>query len=268
MNSDSIFAWAFDIYTAPDGDTGFALFIPFAVLGLFVWKRKELLAKPADLWAPGVFLVATGLLFHLLGYTIQQPRLSFTGFFVGLYGLTGMAWGRHWLKASLFPYFLLLFCVPAFGTEWLSFKLRLIVSWIVEHIAHLGLAPDLIRDGTQLFDAQRTFGYEVAAACSGIRSLMALLVLTTVYGFIMFKEPWKRGAMVLSALPLAVLGNVARLCFTIGVAEMFGQESGKLVETQFGFITFAVAIGCIYLLGRWLDKPEKTIPAAGKEAAP
>jgi len=121
-------------------------------------------------------------------------------------------------------------------------------------VAHLGLSPDLIREGTQLFDAQHTFGYEVAAACSGIRSLVALLALTTIYGFINFKSPWKRAVMILIAAPLSVLGNVVRLCFTIMVAEMFGQNAGKSVETNFGFLTFAVAVGCAFLVSRWLEK--------------
>jgi hypothetical protein len=49
---------------------------------------------------------------------------------------------------------------------------------------------------------------------------------------------------------------VVRLCLTIMVAEMFGQSAGKSVETNFGFITFAVAVGCVFLLARWLEKSE------------
>ena len=63
-----------------------------------------------------------------------------------------------------------------------------------------------------------------------------------------------------SAIPLAVLGNVVRLCLTIMVAEMFGQDAGKACETNFGFVTFAVAIGCVLWLGRWLEASE-TKPA-------
>ena len=32
-----------------------ALLIPFVVLALFWWKRKELLAQPLGLWWPGIF---------------------------------------------------------------------------------------------------------------------------------------------------------------------------------------------------------------------
>ena len=261
LDSNSIFSWVFDTYTAPDSDTQYGLFIPFVVLALLWWKRAELVARPLGFWWPGAFIVTAGLFAHLAGYMVQQPRLSLIGFFIGLYGLTGLAWGKNWLKASFFPFFLLAFCVPSAGTDWLTFRMRLMVSWIVAAIAHLGLAPDLIRDGTQLFDAQHTFGYEVAAACSGIRSLVALLALTTIFGFVNFKAPWKRAVMILSAFPLSVLGNVMRLCFTIVVAELFGQNAGKTVETDAGFITFAVAISCVFLLARWLEKGEvKTTP--------
>jgi exosortase len=256
LDSTSIFAWAFDTYTSPESDTQFGLFMPFVVLALLWWKRQELVAQPSGLWWPGVLFIAAGLFAHLLGYVVQQPRLSFIGFFIGLYGLTGLAWGWHWLKTSLFPFFLLAFCIPAAGTDALTFKMRLLVSWIVAGIAHLGLSPDLIRDGTQLLDAQRTFGYDVAAACSGIRSLTALLALTTIYGFIIFKSPWKRAAMIASAFPLAIAGNVLRLCFTIMVAEVGGQSAGKAVETKAGLVTFLVAIAGVYFLGSWLEKSE------------
>jgi exosortase/archaeosortase family protein len=75
--------------------------------------------------------------------------------------------------------------------------------------------------------------------------------------------------MILAAFPLSVLGNVMRLCFTIAVAETFGQSAGKAVETDAGFITFAVAIGCVFLLARWLEKGElKTDSSVIKPATP
>ena len=264
VDSTSIFSWIFDMFTAPDSD-GITMLIPFVVLVLFWWKRQELVVKPLGLWPPALILVAASLCLHLLGYLIQQPRLSLLSFFIGLYGLTGLAWGKNWLKASCFPFFLLLFCVPGGGTDWLTLRMRLMVSWIVAGIAHLGLAPDLVRDGTQLMDADHTFGYEVAAACSGIRSLTVLLALTTIYGFITFKSPLKRGIMIAAAFPLAILSNVVRLCFTIMVAEIGGQKAGKAVETNAGFITFGVAITCVYFLSRWLEKSESKTPLASPE---
>jgi len=94
------------------------------VLALYWWKREELIAASAPAcgrracsWSP------PGLCAHLLGYIVQQPRLSAHRFFTGLYGLTGLAWGKIGLKASFFPFFLLAFCVPAGGTDWLTLRL-------------------------------------------------------------------------------------------------------------------------------------------------
>ena len=268
VSSPSLFAWLLDIDTAPAGDAQHGLILPFVVLALFWWKRRELAALPLGLWWPGLLIVSLALLLHVAAFRVQEPIVSLAAFFMGLYGLMGLAWGWRWLKAALFPYFLLLFCIPTSSLlDGFTFQLRLLVSFLVAGVAHLGLSPDLIRDGTQLMDSQRTFAYEVADACSGIHSLMALLALTTIYGFVTFKAPWKRAVMILSALPLAVLGNVARLCFTIGVAEMFGADAGKAVETKFGFITFLVAFGAVLLLARGLDRPEPA-PAAPPAARP
>ena len=249
--------WMFGIFVDPSVDEGHGLLIPFVVLVLYWWKRKELVAQPAGLWWPAAGIIGFALLLHIFGFVAQQQRLSVMGFLLGLYGLTGLAWGRYWLKASFFPFFLLAFCLPVgeFAIP-LTLPLRLMVARIVEIISHLGLAPDLIRDGTQLFDSEHTFAYEVAAPCSGIRSLVALFALATIYGFLVFKAPWKRLVMMAVAMPLAILGNVVRLCFTIAVAELFGQSAGKAVETDAGYLTFLVAISCAYGIARWLEKTE------------
>ncbi len=269
MGTTSLFYAMFNDYTAPSVDDGHCILIPFVVMVLVWWKRRELAAQPTGLWWPGMGIVAAGLLMHLAGFVAQQPRLSMLGLLTGFYGLMGVAWGPHWLKAILFPYFLLGFCIPV--GEWavpISLPLRILVATIVATISQLGLAPDVIRQGTQLLDAQHTFGYEVAPACSGIHSLVAMLALTIIYGYLNLKTPWKRVVMVAAALPLAVLGNVVRLCLTIMVAEMFGQNAGKSVETNFGFITFAVAIGCVILLGRWLEKSELNRAEEAKPLTP
>jgi exosortase len=259
VNPSSLFRWIYNIDTSVNVDEQHGLLIPFVVLALYWWKRKELVAQPAGLWWPAIGLLIVALGLHFIGFVSEQQRLSVIAFFLGLYALTGLAWGRHWMRRSLFPFFLFAFCVPvAEFMDPLTMRLRLLVSRIVEMVAHLGLAPDLVRDGTQLFDAQHTFAYEVAAACSGIHSLMALTALATIYGFVVFREPWKRVVMMLIALPLALFGNVIRLCFTIAVAEAFGQGAGKAVETYAGFITFGVAIYCAYWIARWLENLAQT----------
>ena len=66
LDSPSLPAWMFNIYTSPLVDEGHGLLIPFVVLALFWWKRKELLAKPPGLWWPAIGLIVLALLLWLL----------------------------------------------------------------------------------------------------------------------------------------------------------------------------------------------------------
>jgi exosortase len=239
------------------------------VLALFWWKRKELMKVPFQNWWPALFIIAFALVLHVIGYLTMQARISIIALFVGIYGLTGLVWGKGWLHASFFPFFLFAFCVPLGSLgQAVTTPLRHLVAIIVTGIAHLGIAPDLIREGTQLSDAQHSFHYDIAPACSGIRSLIALLALTTIYGFISFKSTWRRLLMIASAVPLAVIGNVVRLTFTVVVAEAFGQNAGSKVEQKFGFVTFAVAIVLVVLIGNWLHegKAKQPLPLEVKPA--
>jgi exosortase len=189
---------------------------------------------------------------------VQQQRLSIVALFTGIYGLMGLVWGREWLQRSFFPFVLLLFCLPVGSlAESVTFPLRMLVTKISVAISHHALGVDVIQSGSQIFDPHQKFGYDVATACSGIRSLISLLALTTIYGFVVFRATWKRLLMVAVAVPLAVLGNVVRITGVIIAAEAFGQDVGTKVHDGAGFVTFAVAIVCVMLLSHWMKEDGK-----------
>ncbi len=268
IDTASLFKWTYHIFdTSPDDEHG--KLIPFAVVVLLWWKRQELLAVPKRIWWPALILLVLGALLHVFGYVIQFPNVSVVGFFVGLYGLTGVIWGRGWLETTFFPMILFIFCVPL-GTlsDSITFPMRMLVTKISVGIADSFLGIPVIRDGSQIRHAQDMFTYEVAAACSGIRSLISLLALTTIYGFLTFKTLWKRVIIIAVAFPLAIVGNVARITTVIVAAEAFGQDAGAFVENKLGFITFAVAISCILLLGYLLREGDGStaIPLEPKTA--
>jgi exosortase len=272
IHTNSLFKWMYTSYL-PDHlpgqddsvvftEDGHGIIVPFIVLGILWWKRKQLIAQPLRTWWPGLVLVALGLFLHLSGYVIQQSRVSIVGLFIGIYGLMGLAWGPAWLRATFFPFFLFAFMVPL-GTLGLpiTFRLRLIACQIVEAICHNALTIDIIRDGTALKDPANRYHYEVAAACSGIRSLIAILLLGIVYGSIAFRTWWKRGLMIASAFPLAVVGNVLRLLTIIIVAEIWGQGAGNWAHesTIISLLPYIPAFLGLMGLAHWLgeDPPSK-----------
>src|SRR5437868_5923103 len=142
-------------------------------------------------WGAGPLLVGLGLLLHIVGYRVQQPRISIVALFTGIYGLMGLAWGPKFLRASFFPFFLFIFCIPL-GTlaQFITVPLRLVAIHLVEFISNSILHFGVIRQGTELIDSKGNFKYDVAAACGGIRSLMMTGMLAIVFGFVVFKTMW------------------------------------------------------------------------------
>jgi exosortase len=262
VHTKSLFSWMYEGYNSPNpaNDAHFCDFIPFLVLGLFWWKRKELLARPKALWWPSLMLLVLAIGMHLFGYVLQQPRLSIVALFIGIYGLMGLVWGFNWLKTSFFPFFLFIFSGPLnIVIEPITFWLRYFVSALVAWVAHYILGIGVMRSGTELFDPSGTYQYDVAAACSGIRSLVAIFLLATIFGFLTFRSPWKRVFMMALAVPFSVLGNLLRMLCIIVAAEMGGQAWGNYVHEggPFGIISllpYVPAIVGLLWIGHWLEK--------------
>lgn len=262
IHTSSLFAWLYNSYNL-NGEAGedasFGNLIPFLVVGIFWWKRKELLALPLKFWWPGLLLFALALGLHLLGYVIQQPFISVVALFAGIYALTGLAWGREWLRHSVYPFSLFVFSIPLTAhLSFILFPLRLFVCWLVEMLSHL-IGINILRHGTELIDPSGNYGYDVVAACGGIRSLISIFLLATVYGFAIFRSPGKRLFLMATALPFAVLGNTARLLLIIIAAEMGGRKWGDYVHEggPFGIISllpYVPAIIGLLWLGRWMEK--------------
>ena len=256
-HSSSLFGWLYYVYNIGGDDKGtddsYGDIIPFLVVGLFWWKRKELLALPLKLWWPGLVMLALAGVLHVAGFLLQEPFVSIVALFAG------MAWGREWLRHSIYPFSLFIFSIPMTAhLNFILFPLRLFVCWLVEMVSHL-IGIGVIRQGTQLLDPLGNYGYDVAAACGGMRSLIAIFLLATVFAFGTFRSPWKRFFLMASALPFAILGNMARLLCIIVAAEMGGQKWGDYVHEggPFGIISllpYVPAIVGLLVAGRLMEK--------------
>jgi len=258
-DTPSLFGWLQYAYSMKTEEEH-VFIVPFVVAILLWWQREALLATAKRAWWPALALLAAALVVHSAGYIVQQTRISFLGFLIGVYALMGLTWGPAWLRASFFPLFLLLFCMPlGAAADKITQPLRLLVAEVSVLVSHYGLGIDVIRQGSQIFDSTRSIQYDVAPACSGIRSLVALGLISTIYGFLSFRIFWKRWLIVLAAIPLAVIGNTARITTTILVGKTWGQNAGARIEQNFGLVTYVVALLALFALGYWLreDKLRK-----------
>lgn len=197
--------------------------------------------------------MAGGLLLHLLGYAVQQSRISIVALLLFAWGVLVLAGGRRWGRAAAFPLAFLLFAVPLNVLDTVGFHLRLGVIEVAWRLAHL-VGIDVIRNGTQLVSPDGGFQYDVAAACSGLRSLMALAALSLLLGYLNFRSWWVRGLVGLLCLPFAFVGNVARIFAIIVMAEWQGQAAGLRTHDVMGFGVFVIVLGLVQLTVWLLQK--------------
>lgn len=258
IDTPSLFGWLNTAYNAPGSEDAHGNLIPFVVLGLLWLKRAPLLALPKGVWWPGLIGLAGAVLLHVAGYIVQQPKVSVVALVFGSYTLVATVWGWRLAREVAFPFVLFVFSVPLTGhVEFVTVPLRQFSTDVTVFITRHLLGIPVIQEGVQLLDPRGMYQYEVAAACSGINSLITLMVLTAIYGVVNFTRTWKRVVIFALALPLAVAGNVLRLVTIIVAAEGFGRGAGDFVHEWFGFVTFGLALAALLAVGHWLrETPE------------
>lgn len=219
--------------------------------------------------SPQLAALSVGLLLHTLGFAVQQSRISIVGLLCFTWGVLALGGGRRWARASLFPVAFLVFAIPLNVLDSVGFWLRVSVvdiSSALARIAHI----DVVRNGTQLFAPDGRYQYDVAAACSGVRSLMALAALSLLVGYLNFRSAWRRALMLLLCFPLALLGNVARITAIIAAAQFGGQRWGDRAHDVMGFGVFVIVLGGVFGAAVLLEKfrPEKRdFPATERRVA-
>jgi EpsI family protein len=206
-------------------------------------------------WAAPVAAMLGGLALHLLAYTVQQTRISILAVLLFTWGVLALGGGRRWGRAAAFPLGFMLFALPLNVLDTAGFFLRVGVTDVAYHLSRL-VGIDVIRNGTQLLSPDGSYNYDVAAACSGVRSLMALAALSLLLGYLSFRAWWARALIGLLVFPYAFVGNVVRIFAIIVAAEWKGERAGTVVHEWFGFLIFVIVLGLvqgtIWLLEKWV----------------
>lgn len=193
------------------------------------------------------------LLIHGLGYYTQQARISIAGLLLFAWAWLALAGGRRWARAGVFPVAILAFAIPLNFLDTAGFSLRLLVVRSAGGLADWLGWPVLIQ-GTRLLDPSGIFHYEVDAACAGVRSLVAILALSLILGYIRLGPFWARSAVVLSSLPLTYAANVARLLAIVAAGRAWGQEAGRVVHDMGGYVVFVAVVGAVHGICVWLER--------------
>jgi len=196
--------------------------------------------------------VAVAMAIYYLGVKAVQPRVVVVSGIVLLYGLALSFRGRDVFRLVFFPITFLFLMVPLnFLDNVVGFPLRMFVAKI-STMALNGMGIEAVQRGSGIISP--VFSFDVADPCSGIRSLMALSTVTAAYAYVTQRAQWKRWVLFLCAMPLAVLGNLARVTSIALVAQVYGQKTATEVYHEWsGFILFPVALAVMVLIGFLLN---------------
>ena len=244
------------------------LIIPIALY--FVWERREKLkAAPQQPSWLGLVAIAGGLAVLLAGLWGSELFLSRIALLPVVAGIVLFVFGWAHLKILAFPiaFLFLMIPIPAIIFNHIAFPLQLQASRFSEWaIATAGIP--VLREGNVLILAHTTL--EVAEACSGIRSLVSLITLGIVYGYFMDSRAWVRILIVLSAIPVAILANGARVAGTGMAAHWISPKAADGFFHEFsGWIVFIFAFAMILILQRIIVKfaPAPKAPLTAARAA-
>ena len=243
---------AADWYNDPDYSHGFL--VPF-ISGYFVWERwhrlKGLARTPSH---AGIALLACGLFLLVLGSIGAELYLQRSSLIVVIAGLILLILGRAHLKLLALPIAFLFFMVPlpAIVVNLVSFPLQLFAAKTAAFcLFNLGIP--VLREGNVIALAGTTL--EVAEACSGIRSLQALLALGTIFAYFSQRVMWKRWVLILLSIPIAIVANAFRVTGTGVLAQYWGAEAAEgFYHTFSGLSVFVAAFLLLLASGVLLSR--------------
>jgi exosortase D (VPLPA-CTERM-specific) len=240
-----------DWATSGDNYSHGFLIVPIALY--FTWERRNRLAeaprRPNHIGLIVVFGSLSVLLLGLLGSELFLTRISLFG---TLSGTILFLYGWQHLRILAFPlvFLLLMIPLPRIIFDQIVFPLQLVASYLAEVTLSAFNVP-VLREGNLIVLAHSTL--EVAEACSGIRSLISLLTLGIIYGYVMDRRRSMRTALAIGTVPVAIIANGFRVAGTGLAAQNYGAKAAEaFFDTFSGWILFTVAFFLLFVLYRLL----------------
>lgn len=227
------------------------ILVPFIFL-YFIWKLRKTIQwsdiRPS--YFGGAVLIGSLLLYvvGLIGGIKVISRLCFVSTLIGLIWFN---FGSQFFRKIAFPLCFLFFMVPIpvaiIGL--ISFPLQLNVTNIsYTIISSLGIA--VLQEGNILHFVNTSL--EVAEACSGIRSLVAYIMLGYLFAYLSSLSYTCKMLLFLIAIPLSIIVNVVRVTVTGLMAHFFGGHIARGFLHEFsGLLVFALGFiiyGVVFLL--------------------
>jgi exosortase len=239
---------ASDWYHDANYSHGF-LIVPAVVW--IIWRDRAALRRlPQRPTASGLFVVLTGLVVLFVGTLGAEWFLTRVSLLIVLVGMTMFLFGTGVTRRLAFPYGLLVLMIPlpAIVFNQIAFPLQLLASRLGVLMLRLGDIP-VLREGNVIILSNTTL--EVAEACSGIRSLVSLLTLGVLYGYVSGYGPLRRLFLASLTVPIAIAANAIRVAGAGVTASWYGPVAVEgFLHSFSGWLTFSSSLVMLLAIDR------------------
>lgn len=249
-------------WTSPDAGHGLLL-VPLAIW--MAWRSGlDATSRPAPWWG---LLVLGGSVFlrfaGALAVELFSQRVAMLGAAVGL-TLFFAGWRqllRWWLPAALL---VLSIPLPAIVLNQLALPLQLQASRMGAALLEWRQIPVRLAGNVILLPGHQLF---VTEACSGLRSLTALISLGLLLGALWLRTPALRVLLILAAVAIAVLINAVRVFltgfFVFFISPEMGQGFLHLSEGWLLFVASLAILAAVTWLARRFEMRSRRVMAHG-----
>jgi exosortase len=219
-----------------------------------LWRQSGTvasLARPGNLLI-GIPLLALTLVIYIGGRIFDFISIETAGLVATAFAAAYLYFGGRSLRAIWFPVLWLFFLIPPPGwmVDRLTAPLKEFVSFGATRFLLLFDYP-ILRQGVTLFIGP--YQLLVEDACSGLRSLSSLVVVTLLYIYIKNKPSWRYSLLVvLWIVPVAVIANIIRIVILVLITYYWGDAAAQsFLHNTAGIVMFVVALLGIFAVD-WL----------------
>jgi exosortase len=242
----TIKAFILEWYHNPNSSHGFL--IPFVLFFLIYRKKEEI--KPLVTTGKSGFALMTsilGLLFYFIGRISLVLILERVGFMTFLISSSIFIIGNHAAKKISFPIAYSLFMIPIPVTlyDYLTYPMKKFATYASVKILFFFPFP-VYREGNVIHLANSSI--EVVNACSGLSSLMSILVLGTFWGYFKLSQNGKRWLFAFMLIPAAIFANVIRITITAIISNYYGVEFWQGLLHEFYGTLLVIVVASILMI--------------------
>ena len=205
----------------------------------------------------GLSILAGAVAFRILSGMAAEQYTMRLSMIAAVAGLTVCFAGTRQLRAWWLPLALLVLSIPLpeLILSALALPLQFEASELGASLLQARHVPVALTGNVIRIPGHELF---VTEACSGLRSLTALLSLAVLMGGISFNHALSRWLLIAIAIPIAIVVNGVRIFVTGFAVHFISPEAGTgIFHVTEGWAMFVVAFAALWLLvlaGRYAER--------------